>query len=83
MSLSADITQYNLLLWYVRYSSCRPGAKETFEYLVDWDPTALKEYQYEGEPFLHYFIRGSWPIDSFAMVFKAGMKHYPEELGAS
>jgi len=71
-----DIRQYNLLWW-----SCKPKAKETFEYLVDWDPEALKEYKFEGNRFLHAFIGGLWPIDSFAMVFKFGMKYYPEELG--
>jgi len=72
-----DIRDYNLL-----HLSCQPSAKERFEYLVDWDPKALKEYQYTGEPFLHDIIidEGSCAI-VFGIALRAGMKHYPGELG--
>ena len=60
--------------------TCRPNAKERFEYLLGWDPEALKEYQYEGELLLHHSI-GYSKIDRFAMVLKAGMDHHPENLG--
>ena len=69
-----DIRQYHLLCW-----SCNPESKEMFEYLLDWDPEALKEYRYlDGNPLLH---ADSYDIHSFAMALKAGMQYYPEELG--
>jgi len=68
-----DIRQYELF-WY----SCQSHAKERFEYLVDWDPKALKEYRHYGNPILHANLDN---IHNFAMVFKFGMKYYPEELG--
>jgi len=52
-----------------------------FEYLADWDPEVLKEYRYYtyGNPLLH---ANSYGIHSFPMALKkAGLKHYPEELG--
>ena len=64
-----DVRQYDLLFF-----SCNPASKVMFEYLVDSDPKALKEYRYNGNPLLH-------GMHSFAMTLKAGMKHYPEELG--
>jgi len=71
-----DIRQYDFLYW-----SCKPSAKEVFEYLINWDPKALKEYRYEDEPLLHANITDTCAIDNFAMALKAGLKHYPEELG--
>ena len=73
-----DIRQYDLL-----WSSCIPEGTERFEYLVDWDPKALKECQYQGNPLLHRVIVawGSNIDSSFTLMLKAGLKHYPEELG--
>jgi len=71
-----DIRQYELF-WY----SCQSHAKERFEYFVDWDPKALKEYRHEGEPLLHACTRISKLIECFPLMLKAGMKYYPEELG--
>ena len=68
-----DIRQYDLLSW-----SCRPASKEKFEYLVDWDPKVLKEYDYRGHSLLHSNTRRS---DTFGMALKAGLKYYPQELG--
>ena len=69
-----DIREYNLLC-----HACHPSAKERFEYLVDWDPEALKKYDYEGNSLLH--ATACVKIGSFAMALKAGMQYYPEELG--
>jgi len=75
-----DIKQYDLL-----YRSCHPKSKAIFEYLVNWDPTALKEHEFESNQFLLASTANVgtswWSNDSFAMALKAGMKHYPEELG--
>ena len=66
-----DIREYDLL-----YISCQQTSKERFEYLVDWDPEALKEYQHKGEQFLHANTG-----EYLAMSLKAGLRYYPEELG--
>jgi len=73
-----DIRQYNLLRW-----SCHPSVKEIFEYLVDWDQKALKEHHEGNNPLFHVIISssGSSMTDSFTLMLKAGLKHYPEELG--
>jgi len=63
-----DIRQYDLLR-----HTCKTSAKDKFEYLVDWDPKAVKE-----------LLRGisSWSnIGAFTLMLKAGLKYYPEELG--
>jgi len=65
-----DIRQYDLMY---------RASTEAFEYFVDWDPKALKEYQYNGEPILHAHLCAV--MGRFAMTLKAGMKYYPEELG--
>ena len=73
-----DIRRYDLL----RYS-CRKKAKQRFDYFVGWDPAALKECRYEGEPLLHHETRSghSTAIENFVVALEAGLKHYPEELG--
>ena len=69
-----DIREYDLL-----NVTCKPLSKERFEYLVDWDPEGLKEYLYDnGNPFLH---AKTMRMNSFTMALKAGLKHYPEDLG--
>jgi len=70
-----DIRQYHLL----RFSCC-PTSNARFEYLVDWDPEALKDHNNRGYPLLHT-AAGYTVIDHFVMALKAGMKHFPEELG--
>ena len=62
-----DIQQYDLL-----DLSCYPKSTKRFEYLVDWDPKALKYF------YIRYKYRG---FEGFVMALKAGMKHFPEELG--
>ena len=73
--LEPDITQYELLLW-----SCDPPSKDQFDYFLAWDPEALKNTQYTGNPLLHDVIN-NWSMKNFAGILKAGMKHYPEHLG--
>ena len=73
--LKEDVVQYQLLFW-----SCRPSAKERFDYFVAWDPEALEKTEYNDEPLIHAVIN-NWSIESFVMVINAGMKHYPEHLG--
>jgi len=69
-----DIQQYDLSYW-----SCSPTSNKRFEYLVDWDPEALKDCNNTGYPLIHA-AAGSG-IELFVMAVKAGMKHFPEELG--
>ena len=71
-----DVPQHQLLYW-----SRHPLLKDRFDYLVALDPEALKKTEYRDEPiFPHAAIR-RLGIESFAMILKAGMKHYPEHLG--
>ena len=70
--LKEDVTQYQLLYWS-RY----PESKERFDYVLAWDPEALKKTQFKGNPLLQAFRR----IENFATILKAGMKHYPDHLG--
>ena len=66
------IRQYGLLR-----QSCSTLAEERFDYLIDWDPEALKEYDFEGNSILH----AAADECDIAMALKAGLKYYPEELG--
>jgi len=72
-----DIRVYHLVMWW----SCKPKSKMRFEYLIDWDPEALKEPQYDDNKLFHCIIIMCKSIDSFTLMLKAGLKHYPEELG--
>ena len=75
--LKEDVRKYQLL-----FLSCHPSSKERFYYLVDWDPEALKTTLFRGNPLIHFSVIYNWgAIESFAMILKAGMKHYPEHLG--
>jgi len=69
-----DIQQYDLLGW-----ACYPTSNARFEYLVDWDPEALKDCKNTGYPFI--LTAAYLGIEHFVMVLKAGMQHFPEELG--
>jgi len=71
----ADIQQYALLNW-----SCHPVSNTRFEYIVDWYPEALKNCTNKGYPFI-LSAAGCTGIERFVMALKAGMKHFPEELG--
>ena len=70
-----DVVKHHLLFW-----SCSALSKERFKYLVDWDPEALEKTLYEGVPLLQAFANIG-ELGNFAMVLKAGIKHYPEHLG--
>jgi len=59
--------------------SCHPVSNTRFEYLVDWDPEALKDCQNSG--YYHIYCAAGGSIEQFVMALKAGMKHFPEELG--
>jgi len=73
--LEPDITQYELLLW-----SCEPPSKDQFDYFLAWDPEALENTECGYDRLIHAVIDiGS--IESFVMILKAGMKHFPEHLG--
>jgi len=72
-----DIRRYNLFAY-----SCFPSKQARFEYLVGWDPQVLKDDED------HYSLvrdvlhdESNFNIDCFAMALKAGMKHFPDDLG--
>jgi len=67
--LQKDILEFHLLFF-----SCTPESKKRFNHLVDWGPESLKDDRYNGKPLLH-------ATDQFVIILKAGLKHYPEELG--
>jgi len=72
-----DVRQYQLLFW-----SCRQVANQRFDYLVDWDPEALKNSLLAGKPLIHAALdRDDENMETFAMLLKAGMKYLPEHLG--
>jgi len=73
-----DIWQFDLLP-----GACNPSCRQRFEYLVDWYSEALREYNNDGNLFFHKVIDISYAqeIEHFAMMLKAGLKYYPEELG--
>jgi len=72
-----DIRQNDL-----SYLSCFPLNQARFEYLVDWDPQGLKGDV--GHASLIWGVldeESNKKIDRFAMALKAGMKHFPDDLG--
>ena len=79
--LKKDIVKYNLL-----YYSCHIGAKLRFKYLVSWDPEALKQSKYRGEPLLHAVIKltklPNRPvnIDSFSSILNSWKLYFFEEM---
>ena len=71
-----DIKNHDLF-----YETCRPkGCKQRFEFLCDWCPEGLKDYQWKYLPLIHAVIK-YWPIESFAMFLKAATKHHNIEAG--
>ena len=72
-----DIRTYRLL-----YCACHPSTQERFQYFLDWDSLALKEYRYEGNLLIHaVIVDRMYDIDCFTMMLKAGLEHYPTEMG--
>jgi len=72
-----DIRRYDLL-----NESCFPLAKARFEYLLDWDPQVLKADEDHYSLIRRVLdIAISEKIDRFAMALKAGIKHFPDDLG--
>ncbi len=88
-----DIQEYGLLeKTFERSTSIR---EETFRYLVDLDPTSLKQrcagegmknriwlqrYAFGGST-TPFFDSHSVRVEIFQNVFKAALKHYPHEIG--
>jgi hypothetical protein len=63
-----DIKEYKLLEY-----SMHDWADQRFEYLVDWDPEALKDI---------CICELSWHIDlHFEVAFNAGIKYFPQHIG--
>jgi len=75
--LKEDVSHYQLLYWSCYPLLKDPSLKDRFDYFIGWDPEALKNTLYAGNPLLQAFVL----IENFAMMLKAGMKHYPEHLG--
>lgn len=62
--------------------------EDIFNYLVEWDPTALKEMRYSDyAKFQRTLLQdvmsdtGYYPTDTVRLVLRAGLKHLPHELG--
>ena len=71
-----DVRDYNLL-YYTAYSQ---GGKLRFNFLSDWCPEGLKDYQCRGLPMIHAIIK-NLPIQAFAIFLKAATKHHVNEAG--
>jgi hypothetical protein len=68
-----DIKEYGLLIC----SMCS-WAEQRFEYLVDWDPKALKEICISELPWCGVQLN----VDvHFEVAFNAGMKYFPQHIG--
>lgn len=69
----ADIRRYKLLL--------RPnsGCQSRIEFLADWNPQALDMCPTQG--CYPIFLVISKDVSRFKMMLKAGVKHFPNELG--
>jgi len=77
--LESDITKLHLLCHY-----CYCQSKLRFQYLSDWDPDSLAESRRNTAPLIHYVTTRSkfgYNKTSFAMVLKAGIKHFPKKAG--
>ena len=62
--------------------ACEPLSKERFQYLIEWDKSALEKFECISEPFLHASItRKMESSESFALTLSAGMRHFPNEMG--
>jgi hypothetical protein len=59
-----------------------------FHFLVEWDPTALnfigenkRTDDFYGDFLLGEVLYNPFPIETKTLVFKAGLKHFPHDLG--
>jgi hypothetical protein len=77
-----DIKTYRLLS--ATWEGSRSFRELTFEYLLEWDPDALKECQCMNRTLLHKTASENVIFQNI-MIFKrtlvAGLKHYPHEIG--
>ena len=71
-----DIQQHNLL-WEL---CAHDEGEKRFNYLSNWAPDALKSQRSGGQLLLHLC---TWlnNIRGFEMAFKAGMRHFPRDIG--
>lgn len=74
-----DIRKHDLL-WWSGMNFMKPKNGAIFEYLVNWDPIAMKERDNRGRTLLHRFAIDA-PLDVFLTKFKAGLKQFPDGLG--
>ena len=71
-----DVQKYELLSWLC----CRSYFSEKrFQFLLDWDPDALRRFDECGVLSLHW--AASQAIKGFKIVFDAGLRYYPEKRG--
>ncbi len=77
-----DIYMQDLISW-----SCFQGCKKRFDFFVDWDPSSLKDDD-QCSSAIFGVLHGNFnPLVKrdkafrFKMALKAGMKHFPQELG--
>jgi len=76
--LQSDIQEYNLL-----YCSCKPSASNIFQYMVQWDPDALRTHETFGLPLFHAVLsKGVIRQGNFFEIFlKASIQHHPQHIG--
>merc|ERR1712137_1109760 len=75
--MKEDIKNYDLLYAHMCY--CCEGGKERFDYLADWDPSALR---LSNECGCRCPLDTSiYSNDAFMTVLNSTLFHYPQELG--
>ena len=81
-----ELTEANLLIkddiknHHLLYHACRSQGSTRFDFLCDWCPEGMKDYQYKNLPIIHALIKYG-PIEAFAIFLKAATKHHEKEVG--
>ena len=74
-----DIKRYNLVS-----KSCHPSSIDRFKYAVELNPEALTLRRTDGDwtfLLLHDVIQEENDIEVFQLALKAGLEHFPHQLG--
>jgi hypothetical protein len=69
-----DIRKYDLL-----WDSCNDCSSQRFNYFADWDPSILKEQQWDRCFATPWALR--YRYSAFQLALSATLRHYPRELG--
>ena len=71
-----DIKGHNLL-----YHACQSRCRQTLDYLLEWEPDALKTHTHRGRNLGQAIIEDGDCIDDFKTFFATSIKYHPGELG--